>query len=245
MGLWEKYKETNRIELRNELIVQYFPVVQRVANKMASELPPFIQKEDLESYGVFGLMDAIEKFELDRGLKFETYAVTRIRGAILDELRLQDWAPRSVRAKINSIDKVMNLYESDKGMTELEAAAFVGISAADYYKLKADESVAFVSSLDNNMSEDDPESEMLTLADVLGDQTVDLTSTIEYELIINTIVRRINLLPERERLLMYLYYYEQMTLAEIGKLMQVTESRICQIHTSISSALKDELSRYV
>jgi len=130
--LWTDYKLNGDLATRNKLIVKYLPMVKKVARNMASGLPPFVHEEDLASYGVFGLIDAIEKYDIDRGFKFETYAVSRIQGAILDELRSIDWAPRSVRAKKNAIERVMTNYEYGLPPTEQEAAKFLGMDDKEF-----------------------------------------------------------------------------------------------------------------
>ncbi len=240
MDIWEKYKESGDIETRNEILIKYIPVVKKVARHMASGLPPFISEEDLVSYGTFGLIDAIEKFDPERGYKFETYAVTRVKGAILDEFRALDWAPRSVRAKTNAIERVMSGGEAGKPMNQREAAEWLGMSPEEFHKFKTDEASSHVASFDIDSTSEDSE-ESLSFADLYADKSIDVETMIEYDLIMRSVVRCINGLPERERMLMYLYYYEQMTLANIGKLMKVTESRVCQIHTSICNSLKEAL----
>lgn len=239
-ALWVKYKQDGDVVTRNQLIVRYLPVVKRIARNMASGLPPFVHEEDLASYGVFGLIDAIEKYDLDRGFKFETYAVSRIQGAILDELRSIDWAPRSVRAKKNAIERVMTNYEYGLPPTEREAARFLGMDDDDFNKFKTDDYSSHTASLDWEMGLQESD-EKLTYADVLADERLDISSMMEYDHIRDKIAKTVNLMPERERMLVYLYYYEQLTLADIGRLMQVTESRVCQIHTSICRELKDAL----
>jgi len=242
VDIWEDYKSTGKQDLRNQIIVKYFPTVKQVAKQMAYGLPPFINEEDLESYGVFGLIDAIEKFDPDKGFKFETYAVTRIKGAILDELRALDWAPRSVRAKSNAIDRVITTYEHGLPMTEKEAATFLGMSDTEYRKHKSDEVSSQIGSFDLELGVDTKTGEeSLSFSDFVADEKTNGSTLVEYEHIKNKIVYAINLLPERERILVYLYYFEQLTLADIGKLMQVTESRVCQIHTAICNELKSVL----
>lgn len=241
MDIWEQYKESGDIRTRNEILVKYIPAVKKVAKHMSSGLPAFISEEDLVSYGTFGLIDAIEKFDPERGYKFETYAVTRIKGAILDELRALDWAPRSVRARTNAIDRVMSGSESGKPMSQAEAAAWLGISPEEFHKFKSDETSSHIGSFDQTEDPTRESGESLSFADVLADKSVDVATMIEYDQIKKNVVKCINKLPERERMLVYLYYYEQMTLANIGKLMKVTESRVCQIHTSICHSLREAL----
>lgn len=241
MDIWEEYKESGDVNNRNGILVKYIPLVKSVAKRMSSGLPPFVQEEDLVSYGIFGLIDAIEKFDPDRGYKFETYAVTRIKGAILDELRALDWAPRSVRAKTNAIDKVMTTNEYGMPLNEREAAAFLGMTDDEFNKFKTDESSSHIGSFDLDISADDGGEDSLSFGDLIADTRMDVSSMIEYDHIKDAIVLAINTLPERERMVVYLYYYEQLTLANIGKLMKVTESRVCQIHTSICKHMKEAL----
>lgn len=241
--LWIRYKANGDRDSRNKLIERYIPLVKRVARNMSSGLPAFVNEEDLASYGVFGLIDAIDKYDLERGYKFETYAVSRITGSILDELRSIDWAPRSVRAKRNALDKAMTNYEYGKGPTELEAARMLGMSDEDYEKFRADDYSSHTASLDMEMGSQGTQQseERLSFADLIPDHRQNTESMVEYEHIKDKIVFVINLMPERERILVYLYYFEQLTLADIGKLMKVTESRVCQIHTSICTSLKQAL----
>jgi RNA polymerase sigma factor for flagellar operon FliA len=242
MDIWETYKQTGDLKLRNQILEKYLGLVRKVAHGMSLSMPAFVNEDDLVSYGVFGLIDAVEKFDPERGFKFETYAIPRIRGSILDELRTLDWAPRSIRAKTNAIEKLMTSTEHGAAMTEREAAEFLGMSDLDFHRFKADEQTAFVASLDLDLNVSQGWDDNLSFADLLADERQSQDTTIEYDHILNTLVRTINLLPERERILVYLYYFEQMTLADIGKLMQVTESRVCQIHTSICAAMKKALN---
>lgn len=239
--LWKKYKTTGDVNARNQIVENYIGLVRRVARGLALSMPAFVNEDDLVSYGYFGLIDAVDKFDPDRGYKFETYAIPRIRGSILDELRTLDWAPRSIRARTNAIEKLMTTTEHGAAMTEQEAAEFLGMSPEEFHKFKTDEHVAFVASLDIEMNDGATGEDTLSFADIIADERANHDSVIEYDHILNTLVQRINMLPERERILMYLYYFEQMTLADIGQLMKVTESRVCQIHTSICASLKEAL----
>lgn len=240
MITWETYTINKDIQTRNEILENYIPLVRKVARNLALNMPNFISEDDLVSYGIFGLIDAIERFDSTRGFKFETFAVPRIKGSILDELRTLDWAPRSIRAKTNAIEKLMTATEHGAAMSEQEAAEFLGMTMEDFHKFKTDENSAYMLSLDAELNEISGE-EHFSFADMIPDERETHETIIEYNHIVNTLVQTINMLPERERILLYLYYYEQMTLAEIGKLMKITESRVCQIHTSVCNSLKTSL----
>ena len=245
--LWEEYKgasrQRRRAEARERLILHYAPLVKYVASRVATGLPPRVELSDLMSYGMFGLMDALEKFDPARHTRFETYAMARIRGAIIDELRSLDWVPRSVRSKGRQID---NAYEEVEGRlkrapTDAEVAQHLGIGLGDLRDALMQISFASVVALDELVS--GPGGEGASLLDGLSDLAAgDAAAGLESRESRQMLAEGIRSLPERERVVIALYYFEGLTLAEIGEVLQVTESRVCQIHTKAVRKLRDQLT---
>jgi len=243
--LWRTYRRTNDQALRDRLILNYAPIVKYVAGRLGSGLPAHVDEGDLVSYGLLGLISAIERFDPDRDIKFETYAIARIKGSILDELRALDWVPRSVRSRARQIERAMSELESKlrRAPTDEEIAAKVGISVEDLEDSLTDISRSSIAALD----------ELWTISGSGGDQ-VALIDTIEDEhgpepqsAFAQTELREIvadaiTSLPEREKLVITLYYYEDLTLREIGEVLGVTESRVSQLHTKAVLRLKARLS---
>jgi RNA polymerase sigma factor for flagellar operon FliA len=243
---WVVYKDIGDRHMREMLILHYRPLVQAVAKRVGVTLPAHIDDEDLESYGLFGLMDAIEKFDLARGIKFETYASTRIRGAIIDELRSIDWIPRSVRSQVRDINQTYQALEGDlhRAPTDEELAEALGLTMAELHKQKGQQNFIHMVSLDLSL-EDDPNTN--TGKNSIGDQLHDTRSqspdlAYEAEEIKNSLARSVSLLDEREAIVLCLYYYEGLTLAEIGQALNVTESRVCQMHTRAMSQVRGRLA---
>src|SRR5215218_1793277 len=206
--LWQQYKKSGDTPLRERLILHYSPLVKYVAGRVGVGLPPNIEQADLVSYGIFGLIDAIDKFDLDRAIKFETYAISRIRGAIIDELRAIDWIPRSVRYKAREVEKAYARLEGELHRTpsEGEVAAEMGIK------------------LDDLLSVGGEKGDKLSLVDTLEDtRAEDPVLAFESEETKYLLAKAINTLPEREKIVVTLYYYEGLTLAEIGQVLGVTE----------------------
>jgi RNA polymerase sigma factor FliA len=239
--LWERYRESGDPEVRERLIVHYAPLVKYVAGRVAVGMPANVEHADLVSYGIFGLMDAIEKFDLDKGFKFETYAVTRIRGSIIDELRSIDWVPRSVRAKARKVETAMQRLENElhRTPTDEELAAVLGWTVDELQETLARVSMTSMAALDETL---DVAGDRISLVDTLQDLTVILPEesyedTETKELLRETMTR----LSEREQTVLGLYYFEGMTLAQIGDVLGVTESRICQIHTKAVLSLRTKL----
>jgi RNA polymerase sigma factor for flagellar operon FliA len=243
--LWGEYKADAADEARERLILHYSPLVKFVAGRVAAGLPQSIEQADLVSYGIFGLIDAIDKFDPGRGFKFETYAIARIKGSIIDELRSIDWVPRSVRAKARSIERAYSKLEnenkrtpddgeiaSELGMTDSELAqtlsqiSFVGLVALD-------ELLAAGGGGDRGGS--------ATVGDMISDRRHDPVEAFEVDEMKTLLADAINRMPDRERLVLTLYYYEGLTLSEIGEVLGVTESRICQIHTKAILQLRARL----
>jgi RNA polymerase sigma factor FliA len=231
-GVWADYKAHGDRADRDALIVAYSPLVKYVASRVASGLPQSVDQADLVSYGIFGLIDAIEKFDLERGYKFETYAMARIKGAILDELRSIDWVPRSVRAKARTMERAFSKLESElhRAPTDAEVAAEMGISDDQFQQLLSRLSIAGVAALDEVMGTAE-RGETTTLADTIPDREDGPVAALERSETRRMVAEIVTNLPEREKTVLSLYYYENLTLAEIGRILGVTESRVCQIHT--------------
>ncbi len=243
--LWQQYKKSGETPLRERLILHYSPLVKYVAGRVGVGLPPNIEQADLVSYGIFGLIDAIEKFDLDRAIKFETYAISRIRGAIIDELRAIDWIPRSVRYKAREVEKAYAKLEGELHRTpsEAEVAAELGIKLEDLHTIFSQVSFVNVVALDELLSVGGEKGDKLSLVDTLEDtRAEDPVLAFESEETKFLLAKAINTLPEREKIVVTLYYYEGLTLAEIGQVLGVTESRICQMHTKAVLQLRGKLS---
>ncbi len=243
--LWRRFKETGEPQLRERLILHYSPLVKYVAGRVGVGLPPNIEQADLVSYGIFGLIDAIEKFDLSRSIKFETYAISRIRGAIIDELRAIDWIPRSVRFKAREVERAYATLEASLHRTpsEAEVAAELGISLGELHQLFSQVSFVNVLALDELLGSGGERGDKVSLGDTLEDtRAEDPVAAFESEETKYLLARAINLLPEREKIVVTLYYYEGLTLAEIGQVLGVTESRICQMHTKAVLQLRAKLN---
>lgn len=243
-ALWVEYKRTCSKESREELILHYAPLVKYVAGRVSSGLPSTVEFGDLVSYGVFGLLDAIEKYDLERGIKFETYALARIKGAIIDELRADDWVPRSVRSKAREIERAYVALESElrRIPTDEEVADQLGLTLEEYANLLGRLSLISLVALDELWTVGGDRSDKICLADTVEDIKVkDPSQTFELEEMKDIIAGAINRLPERERIVISLYYYEGLTMREIGEVLLVTESRVCQLHTKAILRLRARL----
>lgn len=244
--LWVRYKEMEDLEARELLIMEYAPLVKYVAGRIAIVLPPNVQKEDLTSYGIFGLMDAIEKFDYTRGIKFETYAISRIKGSIWDGIRSMDWVPYSVRQKSKEIEKTYAKLESELGrpVTDDEICNHLKISKEHFKNILIETSLASMVSLDDLWKLDSGGNDTIRVIDTIEDpKAADPTIILEFEEKKELLTEVINKLPEREKLVIALYYYEGLTLKEIGKVLGVSESRISQLHTKAILRLRGRLSR--
>ncbi|GGO56658.1 MULTISPECIES: RNA polymerase sigma factor WhiG [Streptomyces] len=244
--LWRSYKTTGDGRLREQLILHYSPLVKYVAGRVSVGLPPNVEQADFVSSGVFGLIDAIEKFDIERSIKFETYAITRIRGAMIDELRALDWIPRSVRQKARNVERAYATLEARLRRTpsEGEVAAEMGIAVEELHAVFSQLSLANVVALEELLhvgGEGDRLSLMDTLEDTAADNPVEVAEGRELR---RLLARAINTLPEREKTVVTLYYYEGLTLAEIGNVLGVTESRVSQIHTKSVLQLRAKLASF-
>ena len=242
--IWAEYKKTKSIELRNIIVSKYAPLAKYVAGRLSIGMPPSVDFGDLVNCGIVGLMDAVEKFEPDKNVKFKTYAITRIRGAIYDELRTLDWVPRSVRQKAREIEDAVRITEEKLGRsaTDEEVAEFMKISVGEYredlYKVSCT-SVLSLNDLRNNSDGDDKISLMDSLE---APSSVNPDVIVEKEEVKKIIAESIKELPEKEQKVLVLYYYEELTLKEIGKVLEVTESRVSQLHTKAITRLRARLT---
>jgi RNA polymerase sigma factor FliA len=245
-GLWEHYRDTGDAEIRERLILHYSPLVKYVAGRVGVGMPSNVEHADLVSYGIFGLMDAIEKFDVDKGFKFETYAITRIRGAILDELRSIDWVPRSVRSKARKIEQAMQRLEQklERSPTDAEIAEELGVSQEELEDMLSAVSMTSIAALDDAF--DIGEGERVSLKDTIEDNTQigpeEHLDDVEMRRLLREAIGR---LSDREQTVLGLYYFEGMTLAQIGGVLGVTESRICQIHTKAVIRLRTKLQERI
>ena len=244
-ALWAEFKDTGDPRLRERLILHYSPLVKYVAGRVGVGLPPNIEQADLVSYGIFGLIDAIEKFDISRAIKFETYAISRIKGAIIDELRAIDWIPRSVRYKAREVEKAYAALEArlHRTPTEPEVAEELGIGLDELHTIFSQVSFVNVIALDELLNVGGERGDKVSLVDTLEDtRAEDPVAAFETEETKYLLARAINTLPEREKIVVTLYYYEGLTLAEIGQVLGVTESRICQMHTKAVLQMRSKLS---
>lgn len=245
--LWRRFKSDSDAKAREKLIVHYAPLVKYVSGRIAMGLPPNIDPEDLNSYGIFGLVDAVEKFEPDRGVKFETYAIARIRGAVFDGLREQDWVPRTVRQKARRLEQTVAELEARLGRTatDAEVRRALNMSQDEYAALLTEIRGTGIISLDEWWAAEGDDDKGLSLGELLEDPDAEhLGAAVEAEQVEQLLGEVIDALPERERLIVTLYYYEGLTLKEIGRVLGVTESRVSQLHTRAIVRLRARLRRF-
>jgi RNA polymerase sigma factor for flagellar operon FliA len=232
--LWRRYKGSSDLRARDRLVVAYSPLVKYVAGRMGAGLPAHVDEADLISYGLGGLISAIERFDLSREIRFETYAITRIKGAILDELRALDWVPRSVRARAREIERATIKLEArlQRSPTEEELAEHLELSVEELRGSLLQIANSSISALDELWSAPDSSGDSVSLLDTLQDANApDPERVVEQGDLRDRIATALERLPEREKLVIALYYYESLTLREIGEVLNVTESRVSQLHT--------------
>ncbi len=242
--LWQRYKKDGDEKARERLVLAYSPLVKFVAGRMSSGLPAHIEESDLISYGLLGLIGAIERFDPDREIKFETFAVARIKGSIIDELRSLDWVPRSVRAKAREIESAHAKLERTLGRTptDEEVAAELGVTNEEFQESLLQISNSSVVALDELWSVSDASGDQVSLLDTMKDPSaVDPARELGVSELKDRLANAISRLPEREKLVVALYYYENLTLREIGEVLGVTESRVSQLHTKAVLRLKARL----
>ena len=243
-ALWAEYKSSGSMEARDRLILHYSALVKYVAGRVSVGLPQSVEQADLVSYGIFGLIDAIDKFETDRGIKFETYAIRRIRGAIIDELRSIDWVPRSVRTKARAVEAAFASLEAANGRapSDAEMANALDMSESELQNVFTQLSFVGVVALDEMFVRGAERGEVTTLAESIPDRAAGPMALYEVEEVRQALASAINRMPEREKVVLTLYYYEGLTLADIGEVLGVTESRVCQIHTRAVLQLRSRLA---
>jgi RNA polymerase sigma factor FliA len=240
--LWERYRDSGDTDAREQLILQYAPLVKYVAGRVGVGMPSNVEHADLVSYGMFGLMDAIEKFDLSKGYKFETYAITRIKGAIIDELRSVDWVPRSVRSKARRIEQAMQRLENElkRTPTDDELAAELDVSLDELHDMLTKVSLTNMVALDEAF--DIGGGDRIAIVDTLQDQnTVMPEDRVDEQATREVLRQAIGRLTDREQNVLALYYFEGLTLAQIGGILGVTESRVCQIHTKAVLSLRTKM----
>lgn len=242
---WERYKRYGDPQARHQIIERYAYLVKITAGRVVTSLPPTLDREDLVSAGIMGLIKAVDQFDPSRQVKFETYAIALIRGAILELLRSEDWVPRSVRDRVKQLERTYSALESRLGRppTEEEISQQLGISLEEYYQLLSDAGRTNLLSLDDLMLGSQDSGEKLHLMDVIADTTADPTVELEQREMHRLLAAATERLPERERLVISLYYYDGLTFREIGKVLSVSESRVYQLHTQAVLRLRNHLQR--
>ena len=242
--LWIEFRKTKSPVLRDAFIRQYMPLVKYVVGKISPSMPSSVEFDDLVGFGQFGLLDAINRYDPDRNVKFKTYAVTRIRGAIFDELRQLDWVPRSVRQKSREIENAIVKLESKLGRpaTDAEIAESMGLTESDFQQTVMKVSLTNVLSL-NDVWHSGDDSDHISIGDSIeAPSSLNPDVIVEREEIRRVITEAINELPERERRVLVLYYHEDLTFKEIGQVLEVSESRISQLHTKANLRLRAKLT---
>jgi len=241
---WARFKRGGDLKARETLIDNYSYLVKITAGRIAGGVPPSLDREDLYSAGVIGLIKAVDQFDFSREVKFETYAIALIRGAILELLRGEDWAPRSVRDRIKQLERAYAEVESRLGRpgTDHEVASFLGIEVDQLHQTLSDVGQATVLSLDDLLFSSEPDG-TLRLGDTLEDHHSDTSGAVEVRERKHALGQAIDRLPPREKLVLSLYYYDGMTFKEIGKILQVSESRVFQLHQQAMMRLRGYLSQ--
>ena len=242
--LWSRYKENGDQQARERLVLAYSPLVKYVAGRMSSGLPAHVEEADLISYGLLGLISAIERFDLEREIRFETFAVTRIKGSIIDELRSLDWVPRSVRAKAREIEQTNAKLENklQRAPTDAEMSNAMGVTEDEFQASLVKIANSSVVALDELWTVSDSSGDQVSLLDTIPDpHAADPSRELDLTDMKDSLADAIAKLPEREKLVIALYYYENLTLREIGEVLGVTESRVSQLHTKAVLRLKSKL----
>jgi len=242
--LWSRYKADGDQQARERLVLAYSPLVKYVAGRVSSGLPAHVEEADLISYGLLGLISAIERFDPEREIRFETFAVTRIKGSIIDELRSLDWVPRSVRAKAREIEQANAKLENklQRAPTDAEMAAALGVTQDEFQESLVKIANSSVVALDELWTVSDSSGDQVSLLDTIPDPgAADPVRELDISDMKDSLADAIARLPEREKLVIALYYYENLTLREIGEVLGVTESRVSQLHTKAVLRLKSKL----
>ena len=240
--IWKTYKRTRDENLRNTLIEHHMPLDRTIAERVLQTLPKSIDVDDLSSAGTFGLMDAINGFDLSRGIKFKTYCTTRIRGSILDELRSQDWVPRLVRLKAHRLERAIRALEGRLGRNpnQAEIAEELEISLEELQAHQSEANAKTIFSLSEKWDDGDDDKELEKIEILADKKSTSPVDTIQQRDALDMITSS---LTKKERLIILMYYYEGLTMREIGEIMELTESRVCQIHSNVMARLKAQLDR--
>lgn len=243
ISLWEKYAKTKDIQIREQLIIEYAGLIKIVAGRLGMYLGYTVEYDDLVGYGIFGLIDAIDKFELTKGVKFETYASLRIRGSILDQIRKMDWIPRTLRQKQRKLEQALTALEIRLGRpaTDEELAKELEISVSELENWQNQTKLANITSLDEYM-EQGSEVKMDPTAAPKFEQPEEVVERKELKAMLE---KALETLTENERKVILLYYFEELTLKEISKILEVSESRVSQLHTKALRKLKDKLGKNI
>jgi RNA polymerase sigma factor for flagellar operon FliA len=244
-SLWREFQRSRDKALRDRLILTYAPLVKFVAGRLGSGLPAHVEENDLVSYGLLGLIGAIERYDPDRDVKFETYAIARIKGSIIDELRAMDWVPRSVRARAREIERAIAVLEAQlhRAPTDEEIAQKLGITIDELDESLTDISRTSIAALDELWTLSSGSGDQIALIDTIEDtQGPEPQAALDQTELREALGEAIARLPEREKVVITLYYYEELTLREIGEVLGVTESRVSQLHTKAILRLKARLS---
>jgi RNA polymerase sigma factor for flagellar operon FliA len=241
---WHEYCQTRDPRIREDFIKQYAPLVKYVAGRVAVGMPHTVEFDDLVGYGSFGLIDAIDKFDPKKGVKFKTYAVTRIRGSIFDELRSIDWVPRSVRQKAREVEEAIGALEAQLGRvaTDREIAGALNMDDKEYTKTITKISTTSILSIHDVWFSKDENDKVAIVDSLEAPNVLNPDVIVEKDEMRRVIVEQINELPEKEKKVLVLYYYEDLTLKEIGQVLEVTESRVSQLHTRAIVRLRSKLT---
>lgn len=240
--VWEGFFETHDEFYRNQLMENYLRLVKYTADRIYAKLPDKVELDDLISAGIFGLMDAIDAFDPERGVKFETYCSPRIRGAILDELRSMDWVPRLVRARAHQLENALQILEAHLGRmpTDVEIANEMNLEMPDFHRLQRDASATGLISLSNKFSESDGDKDVREIDIIKDKKSANPLVEAQKRDLKNLLTKG---LSRAERLIIILYYYEEMTMKEIGATLDLSESRVSQMHSSIVARLKAQMNQ--
>jgi len=242
--LWRRYKGSGDGKARDELILAYSPLVKYVAGRMGTGLPAHVEESDLISYGLLGLIGALERFDLSRNIRFETYAISRIKGSMIDELRALDWVPRSVRSWARQVERAVTKLENElrRAPTDEEIAGELDVTNGEFQDILTQISSASIIALDEFWTLSASGGDKVTLMDTLEDRSApDPSRAFDIQAVKELLADAIRRLPEREKIVIGLYYYEGLTLKEIGEVLGVTESRISQLHTKAILRLKGRI----
>ena len=240
--LWEDYNRTKDDKLREQIIIEYVPLVKLVAGRLNMYLGYTVEYDDLVSYGVFGLIDAIDKFDFDKNIKFETYASLRIRGSILDQIRKMDWIPRSVRQKQKQLDAAVAALEKEKGVnvSDQDVADRLGITLEEYRNWEGLANISNIASLDEFMEQGTDGG----VKEFRNTTYIEPEDSVDSEEVKKMIMDALELLTEKEKKVVLLYYYEDLTLKEVAKVLEVSESRVSQLHSKALEKMKKHLGKY-